>query len=62
MKRLLILLATCTVLHAHDGPVGPDGKPLDGQSSHGEAFNEGPRQAAVLLPGTGRGRMPGPVL
>ena len=56
MKHLLILLAACTALHAlhaHDGPVGADGKPLDGQSSHGEAFNEGPRQAAVLLPGTG---------
>ncbi len=54
MKHLLLLLAaTCTALHADDGPVGANGKPLDGMSSHGEAFNEGPRQAAVLIPGTG---------
>jgi len=28
--------------------------PLPGHSVHGEAFNEGPRQAAVLIPGTGK--------
>lgn len=28
--------------------------PLPGHSVHGEAFNEGPRQAAVLIPGTGQ--------
>ncbi|TDU64047.1 AhpC/TSA family protein [Prosthecobacter fusiformis] len=28
--------------------------PLPGHSLHGEAFNEGPRQAAVLMPGTGK--------
>jgi len=29
-------------------------EPMPGHSSHGEAFNEGPRQSAVLLPGMGR--------
>ncbi|MBK8092467.1 MAG: redoxin domain-containing protein [Verrucomicrobiaceae bacterium] len=28
-------------------------EPLPGHSAHGEAFNEGPRQAAVLMPGCG---------
>lgn len=28
-------------------------KPLEGHSGHGEVFNEGPRQAAHLLPGCG---------
>lgn len=28
--------------------------PLPGHSLHGEAFNEGPRQAAVIIPGTGK--------
>lgn len=28
-------------------------KPVAGHSSHGEVFNEGPRQAAVKIPGTG---------
>ena len=28
--------------------------PLAGHSSHGEAFNEGPRQAAYLIDGTGK--------
>lgn len=32
----------------------PAAEPLPGHSVHGEAFNEGPRQAAVLLPGMGR--------
>ncbi len=55
MKSLLLLLiaATCAALRADDPAVGADGKPLDGMSSHGEAFNEGPRQAAVSIPGTG---------
>ena len=41
------------LLRADDVPVGPDGKPAFGHSVHGEAFDEGPRQAAVLLSGTG---------
>lgn len=35
----------------------PDG-PLAGHSYHGEAFNEGPRQAAYLMSGTGRVTFP----
>src|SRR5262245_28433078 len=54
MKRLLCLSIACAaVLRADDVVLGPDGKPLLGHSTHGEVFNEGPRQAAVLLPGTG---------
>src|SRR5690606_19611494 len=34
--------------------VKPDARALPGHSMHGEAFNEGPRQAAVLIPGTGK--------
>lgn len=30
-----------------------DEKPAEGHSYHGEVFNEGPRQAAVVIPGTG---------
>ena len=30
-----------------------DADPAFGHSAHGEVFNEGPRQAAVLIPGTG---------
>jgi peroxiredoxin len=41
---LLILLTTVASLHADE---------LPGHSAHGEAFNEGPRQAAVLIPGCG---------
>src|SRR6266404_1821762 len=29
-------------------------EPAAGHSLHGEAFNEGPRQSAVLMPGTGK--------
>jgi peroxiredoxin len=41
---LLILLASSLALRVHADP---------GHSAHGEAFNEGPRQAAVLIPGCG---------
>ena len=45
--RLLLpaLLATALTLRAAEPPAG--------HSMHGEAFNEGPRQAAVLMEGTG---------
>jgi len=33
-------------------------EPLPGHSAHGEAFNEGPRQAARLLPGMGKIEFP----
>ena len=53
MKRLLLFLACSTIVLSDDVAIGPDGKPLFGHSAHGEVFDEGPRQAAVLLPGTG---------
>ena len=43
-----------TALHAEDTPPAKaDESKLPGHSLNGEAFNEGPRQAAVLMPGTG---------
>ena len=44
---LLLLLSACT-LRAADSAT-----PLPGHSMNGDAFNEGPRQAAVLMGGTG---------
>ena len=38
---------------ADDVPLGKDGKPIAGHSTHGDAFDEGPRQAAVLMRGMG---------
>ena len=54
----LIALACTAVLQADDAPLGPDGKPRFGHSAHGEAFDEGPRQAATLLPGMGNVHFP----
>ena len=54
MLRRLSLLSVllCPVLScADDAPLLPGGKP--GHSTHGDAFDEGPRQAAVLLKGMG---------
>ncbi len=53
--RLLTLRCSCLLLgllplHAAD--------PLPGHSVHGEAFNEGPRQAAVLIEGCGKVSFP----
>src|ERR1700736_3359467 len=39
-------------------PAKADGKPIPGHSMNGEAFNEGPRQAAVLMNGTGSVQFP----
>lgn len=39
---------------AEPAPAKPDEKPLPGHSLMSEAFNEGPRQAAVLMEGTGK--------
>ena len=51
MRRLLSLVLLTSLLHAADESDG-SGTPA-GHSYHGEVFNEGPRQAAVLIPGTG---------
>ena len=55
MNRFIfaLVLSCAPVALADDVPTGADGKPLFGHSSHGDAFDEGPRQAAVLLPGMG---------
>ena len=39
-------------------PARADEKLLPGHSANGEAFNEGPRQAAVLMPGMGEVEFP----
>jgi peroxiredoxin len=56
---LSLLLLACSGLILADEPESDKGASPDspelaaGHSSHGEAFNEGPRQAAYLMPGTG---------
>lgn len=55
---LLIAIACSAVLRADDAPLGPDGKPRFGHSLHGVAFDEGPRQAATLLPAMGNLHFP----
>jgi len=48
-----------TTAQAEDAPAAkPNEAKPPGHSLHGEAFNEGPRQAAVLMPGTGDVRFP----
>src|SRR6185369_5263850 len=55
----VLFLIACLVAHADDAPPAkPAEKPLPGHSMNGEAFNEGPRQAAVLMPGTGLVQFP----
>ena len=54
----VVLLTTGAIVFAEE-PANKDSAaerdpPLAGHSYHGEAFNEGPRQKANLLPGTGR--------
>jgi peroxiredoxin len=56
MSPRIFLLATLlspALSFADDVPPGPNGKPIAGHSTHGEAFDEGPRQAAVLMRGMG---------
>src|SRR5262249_18563504 len=43
---------------APSGPAAPSENVGPGKSAHGDAFNEGPRQAAPLLEGTGRDSFP----
>ncbi|MCB1203803.1 MAG: alkyl hydroperoxide reductase, partial [Verrucomicrobiae bacterium] len=53
MKRLLCLLSTSLVLPLGAQETTEKNETPAGHSYHGEVFNEGPRQAAVLIPGTG---------
>ena len=54
MKNTLLSLCFSILAVSVSGQdVLPDG-PLAGHSYHGEAFNEGPRQAAYLMSGTGK--------
>ena len=46
------LLALATNGFSQSDETNKDG-PAEGHSYHGDVFNEGPRQAAVLIPGTG---------
>ncbi len=46
MRQILALPLLCLQLHGSE--------PLPGHSVHGEAFDEGPRQAAVLIEGCGK--------
>ncbi|HEV7404535.1 MAG TPA: hypothetical protein VGO11_16460, partial [Chthoniobacteraceae bacterium] len=48
----LLLFCACAA-RADDEPAAPGSKSAPGHSSHGEAFNEGPRQKAELMTGTG---------
>ncbi len=58
-RTLLLAAVLCPVLaSADDVPVLPGGTPVAGHSTHGDAFDEGPRQAAVLLGGMGAIRFP----
>ena len=42
-------MLTGLALAVEETPAAPDGRPLPGHSTHGEAFNEGPRRQAVLI-------------
>src|SRR3954464_7914752 len=56
---LVFLLLLCAgAARADDEPAAPGSKSLPGHSSHGEAFNEGPRQKAELMTGTGEVHFP----
>lgn len=54
MKRLPFLLFFLTAV----ANLSAENDPLAGHSAHGEVFNEGPRQAAVLIEGTGNVHFP----
>ncbi|MEM7475484.1 MAG: peroxiredoxin family protein [Planctomycetota bacterium] len=53
LAALGVFISSASLLHS----IEPEGEEqedvLAGHSSHGEAFNEGPRQAAYLMPGMG---------
>jgi peroxiredoxin/outer membrane biosynthesis protein TonB len=60
MLRTVLFPALLAALLAVASPVRADHEPLTkaGHSVHGESFNEGPRQAAYLMPGTGKVTFP----
>ena len=49
MRGLLTLVLVLGVFHS----ITSAADPLPGHSAHGEVFDEGPRQAAYLMEGTG---------
>ncbi len=54
LSAVVCLALSCSALFAGTEPVATTNSPLAGHSLHGEAFNEGPRQAAKLTKGTGK--------
>jgi len=50
----LLALSTFAARGEEADPAKTETKPLPGHSMRGESFNEGPRQAAVLMEGTGK--------
>jgi peroxiredoxin len=53
-----LTLLSCVAFGTERAPAKVADKPTPGHSANGEAFNEGPRQAAVLIPGTGNVSFP----
>lgn len=59
LSSLLIIPGWGPVFSQEPAPAAPPAQPVkEGHSQHGEVFNEGPRQAARLMEGTGRVRFP----
>src|SRR5205823_4764264 len=58
VSRVALLLAFSLFSAAGFSPAFAEEKPIPGHSMNGEAFNEGPRQAAVLMGGTGAVQFP----
>lgn len=61
MPRLLALGIFLLAIAAYLAPARADHEPFEvkpGHSTHGESFNEGPRQAAYLMGGTGKVHFP----
>lgn len=59
LGSLLAISGENSVFSQEPAPTAPPAQPVkEGHSQHGEVFNEGPRQAARLMEGTGRVRFP----